>query len=109
MEKRQIGKSELNTAPLVFGGNVFGWTVDEPTSHQLLDGFTEAGFNCIDTADIYSNWKPGNTGGESETIIGNWLKKRNNRNEVLIATKVGGDMGLGKKCLSKAYILKAVE
>jgi aryl-alcohol dehydrogenase-like predicted oxidoreductase len=109
MQKRQIGKSDLFIAPLVFGGNVFGWTTDEPTSFRLLDAFTDAGFNAIDTADIYANWFPGNSGGESETIIGNWLKKRQNRNQVIIATKVGGDMGSGKKSLAKAYILKAVD
>ncbi|XZF14139.1 aldo/keto reductase [Chitinophagaceae bacterium MMS25-I14] len=109
MEKRQLGNTDLFVAPLTFGGNVFGWTVDEQRSFELLDGFTAAGFNLIDTADVYSRWKPGNTGGESETIIGNWVKKRNNRKEVIIATKVGSDMGQGRKDLSKKYILSAVE
>src|SRR5690606_27538640 len=96
-------------APLAFGGNVFGWTIDEKTSFEILDAFTGFGFNFIDTADVYSRWKPGNAGGESETIIGNWLKKNGNRENVIIATKVGSDMGLGKKSLAKNYILKAVE
>ncbi|HEX7968789.1 MAG TPA: aldo/keto reductase [Stellaceae bacterium] len=109
MEKRQLGKSGLEIAPLVFGGNVFGWTIDEPTSFAVLDAFVAAGFNAIDTADVYSKWAPGNKGGESETIIGNWLKRRGDRGQVIIATKVGMDMGAGRKGLSKAYILKAVE
>jgi aryl-alcohol dehydrogenase-like predicted oxidoreductase len=109
MEKRQLGQSDLYVAPLTLGGNVFGWTIDEKQSFEILDGFVRAGFNFIDTADIYSRWAPGHTGGESETIIGNWLQKTGNRNKVVIATKVGGDMGQGKKDLSKAYILKAVE
>ena len=99
----------MHVAPLTFGCNVFGFTIDEKTSFQLLDGFTEAGFNLLDTADVYSRWKPGNHGGESETIIGNWMKERNNRSNILIATKVGWDMGDGKKGLSKKYILQAVE
>ena len=109
MKKRKLGNSGLEVAPLAFGGNVFGWTVDEPTSFQLLDGFVEAGFDLIDTADIYSIWMPGNKGGESETIIGKWLKERNNRHQVLIATKVGFDMAPDKKGLSRKYILSAVE
>jgi aryl-alcohol dehydrogenase-like predicted oxidoreductase len=109
MEKRRLGKSEIEVAPLAFGGNVFGWTADEKTSFELLDAFVANGFNLIDTADVYSRWKPGNVGGESETIIGKWLKTRGNRKNVIIATKVGGDMGQGKKTLEKKYILKAVE
>jgi len=109
MEKRQLGKSELQVAPLAFGGNVFGWTADEPTSFRLLDAFVAAGFNFIDTADLYSRWKPGNQGGESETIIGKWLRQRGNRDRVIIATKVGMDMGDGKKGLSAAYIQRAAE
>ncbi len=109
MEYRQLGNTDLKVAPLTFGGNVFGWTVDEETSFELLDGFTAAGFNLIDTADVYSKWKPGNSGGESETIIGNWIKERGNRSDVIIATKVGADMGLGDKRLSKKYILQEVE
>ena len=109
MQKRQLGRSELQVAPLAFGGNVFGWTIDEPTSFTLLDAFTGAGFNLVDTADVYSRWKPGNRGGESETIIGNWVRSRGNRDKVIIATKVGSDMGQGKKDLTKKYILTAVE
>ncbi len=109
MEKRQLGRSGLQIAPLVFGGNVFGWTVDEKTSFAVLDAFVAAGFNAIDTADVYSKWAPGTKGGESETIIGNWLKRRGSRDKVVIATKVGMDMGAGRKGLSKAYIQKAVE
>jgi aryl-alcohol dehydrogenase-like predicted oxidoreductase len=96
-------------SPLCFGGNVFGWTVDEPTSFGLLDAFVASGMNFIDTADVYSRWKPGNCGGESEVIIGRWLKIRGGRDNVVIATKVGGDMGQGRKCLAKSYINKAVE
>jgi aryl-alcohol dehydrogenase-like predicted oxidoreductase len=109
MEKRQLGKSGLQVAPLAFGGNVFGWTADEPTSFRLLDAFVAAGFNFIDTADLYSRWKPGNQGGESETIIGKWLRQRGNRDRVIIATKVGMDMGDGKKGLSASYIQRAAE
>ena len=109
MEKRQLGNSDIKVAPLTFGGNVFGWTIDEKTSFEILDAFVAAGLNLIDTADTYSTWVPGNKGGESETVIGNWLKKRGNRDQVIIATKVGGDMGQGKKDLSKKHIRKAVE
>ena len=108
MQKRTIGKSDLHVAPLAFGGNVFGWTIDEATSFQLLDAFTNRGFNLIDTADSYSNWAAGHVGGESETVIGNWMQARGNRSKVVIATKVGGDMGEGKN-LRKDYILRAVE
>lgn len=109
MEKRELGNSGLKVAPLAFGGNVFGWTVHEPMASRLLDAFVEAGFNLIDTADMYSTWVPGNTGGESETIIGNWLRRSGKREKVLIATKVGMEMGPNKKGLSKRYILSAVE
>lgn len=109
MEKRQLGNTGLHVYPIAFGGNVFGWTIDEKKSLEILDAFTGAGFNFIDTADVYSRWKPGNEGGESETIIGNWLKKNKNRDQVVIATKVGSDMGNGKKGLSKKYILQAAE
>ncbi len=109
MDKRQLGTSDLRVSPLCFGGNVFGWTIDEATSFTLLDALRAAGLNFIDTADVYSRWKPGNQGGESEAIIGSWLKSRGGREKVVIATKVGGDMGLGRKCLSKAYIKDAVE
>lgn len=108
MEKRKLGKSGLEAAPFAFGGNVFGWSADETTSFALLDTFTSNGFNLIDTADVYSRWVPGNKGGESETIIGKWIKQRGNRSQVLVATKVGADMGQGVNT-SKAYIIKAVE
>jgi len=109
VQKRKLGKSPLEIAPLVFGGNVFGWTVDETASFRILDAFLDAGFNCIDTADVYSRWKPGNTGGESEVIIGKWFKARGNRSKVVLATKCGLEMAPDRKGLSKAYILSAVE
>jgi aryl-alcohol dehydrogenase-like predicted oxidoreductase len=109
MKTRKLGSSNIVIAPLAFGGNVFGWTVNEKESYLLLDKFVEKGFNLIDTADVYSRWVPGNQGGESETIIGNWLKKTGKRDKVIIATKVGMDMGEGKKGLSKAHITQAVE
>ncbi|PVD50601.1 alcohol dehydrogenase [Terrimonas sp.] len=109
MTKRRLGKSDIEIASLIFGGNVFGWTVDEKQSFALLDDFTAAGFNCIDTADSYSRWVPGNSGGESERIIGKWMKARNNRDKVIIATKAGSDMEQGHKDVSRAYILKAAE
>ena len=96
-------------APLAFGGNVFGWTTDQARSFELLDAFAGAGFNLIDTADVYSRWAEGNSGGESETIIGNWIKKRNNRNQLIIATKVGAEMAPGKKGLGKGYIIGAAD
>lgn len=110
MDKRKLGNTDLLVSPVTFGGNVFGWTLDEKKSFEVLDGFIEAGFNFIDTADVYSRWVPENKGGESETIIGNWMKARNNRNQIILATKVGSNMELnGKKCLSKKYILEAVD
>jgi len=109
MEKRRLGRTDLAIAPLVLGGNVFGWTADEKTSFELLDRFFDAGFNAIDTADSYSTWVPGNKGGESETIIGNWMKSRKNRDKVIVITKVGSDMGQGKKDLSAAWIEKESE
>ena len=109
MEKRQLGNSGLEVAPLAFGGNVFGWTADEPTSFALLDAFVDAGFNLIDTADVYSTWVQGHSGGESETIIGKWLKRSGKRAAVVIATKVGKEMGPNSNGLSKTYILQAVE
>ena len=109
MHMRKLGNSGLEVSPLAFGGNIFGWTVDEPTSFTLLDAFVSAGFNFIDTANVYSKWAPGNKGGESENVLGNWLKSRGNRQKVVIATKVGMEMGPGLKGLSKAYILRAAE
>ncbi|HVS70860.1 MAG TPA: aldo/keto reductase [Phycisphaerae bacterium] len=111
---RTLGNSDLTVRPFCLGGNVFGWTIDEPTSFQILDAFLNAGFNFIDTADVYSKWKPGNTGGESETILGKWFKARNNRAQVILATKVGMEMPAsnplgGGKGLAKTYILKAAE
>lgn len=109
MTRRKLGNSGLEAAPLALGGNVFGWTIDEQTSFRVLDAFVDAGFNLIDTADVYSRWAPGNQGGESETIIGNWLKQSGKRARVLIATKLGIEMGPGKKGLSKAYMKQAAE
>nr|WP_199044377.1 aldo/keto reductase [Dyella sp. ASV24] len=88
MPLRPLGRSSLSVAPLAFGGNVFGWSADEQRSFELLDAFVDAGFNLIDTADVYSAWVPGNRGGESETIIGKWLKRSGKRDKVVIATKV---------------------
>jgi aryl-alcohol dehydrogenase-like predicted oxidoreductase len=104
-----LGRTDLEIAPLVLGGNVFGWTADEKTSFDLLDRFVDGGLNTIDTADAYSRWVPGNKGGESETIIGKWMKARGNRDRVIVITKVGSDMGQGKKDLSAAHIERAVE
>ena len=109
MKKRILGNSGLEVAPLAFGGNVFGWTADEQTSFRLLDTFVAAGFDLIDTADSYSRFAPGNRGGESETIIGKWLQQNGKRDKVIIATKVGSEMGSNKKGLSKAYIVRAAE
>ncbi|SOC40875.1 aryl-alcohol dehydrogenase-like predicted oxidoreductase [Rhizobium subbaraonis] len=110
MQKRSLGRTGLDIAPLVFGGNVFGWTADEKTSFALLDAFVGAGFNAIDTADVYSRWVPGNSGGESETIIGKWLKQSGvARDSVVLITKVGSDMGQGHRDLSKTWIAEAVE
>src|SRR5262249_30778745 len=109
MKKRELGKSGLEVAPLAFGANVFGWTVKEPTAFQLLDWFVSHAFNLVDTADIYSRWAPGNQGGESETIIGNWLKRSGKRQQVIIATKVGMEMAPDKKGLSKTYMMRAAE
>jgi aryl-alcohol dehydrogenase-like predicted oxidoreductase len=109
MEKREIGTSGIHVKPFCFGGNVFGWTIDEQQSFKILDGFTDAGFDFIDTADVYARWAPGNKGGESETIIGNWLKKSGKRDKVIIATKVGKPMAPDKQGLSRKYITQAVE
>jgi aryl-alcohol dehydrogenase-like predicted oxidoreductase len=109
VQKRRLGRTDLEIAPLVFGGNVFGWTADEKTSFDLLDRFVGAGFNAIDTADVYSSWVPGNKGGESETIIGKWMRSRKNRDKVIVVSKVGSDMGQGKIDLSAPYIEKAID
>jgi aryl-alcohol dehydrogenase-like predicted oxidoreductase len=108
MQKKQLGNTDLNVAPLCFGGNVFGWTINEKTSFEILDAFTGEGFNFIDTADIYAKWATG-IGGESETIIGNWTKQRNNRDKVIIATKAGMIDAVGGINISKKHILKVVE
>lgn len=109
MKPRSLGRSSLRVSPLCLGGNVFGWTADETTSFKLLDAYVEAGGNFVDTADTYSKWAPGNRGGESETIIGKWLKRRGLRNRLVLATKVGMEMpGLGKG-LSRQWVLRSVE
>ena len=109
MEKRKLGKSGIEVAPLAFGGNVFGWTVDEPTGFKLLDAFVDAGFNLIDTADVYPKWAPGCQGGESEALIGKWLERSGRRKDVTIATKVGSEMAPDRKGLAKDYILRSAE
>src|ERR1041384_8122270 len=109
MDKRYLGNSGIKIAPLMFGGNVFGWTADEKTSFALLDAWVDAGFNFIDTADVYSRWAPGHAGGESEAVIGRWFKQSGKRDKVVIATKVGKDMGDGKVGLKPAYIRQAAE
>jgi aryl-alcohol dehydrogenase-like predicted oxidoreductase len=109
MEKRELGQSGIKVVPFCFGGNVFGWTIDEPTSFKILDAFVDSGLDFIDTADVYSHWAHNGVGGQSETIIGNWLKNRGKRDDMIIATKVGKPMGEGKKGLSAKYINQAVE
>jgi len=108
MDKRRLGRTDIAIAPLMLGGNVIGWNVDEATSFALFDAFLDGGFNAIDTADTYSRWVPGHKGGESETVIGKWLKTSGKRAQVVIATKVGNDMGEGKN-LRKDYVLRAAE
>ena len=109
MNKKPLGKSGIDLPPIVFGGNVFGWTADQAQSFKLLDALVEAGLNAIDTADFYSRWLPGHVGGESETIIGAWAKKNGNRSKLIIATKLGMEMGPGKSGLSRTRIAAAVE
>ena len=109
MHSRRLGRTDLDIAPLVLGGNVFGWTADKSASFAVLDRFLAAGLNAIDTADVYSSWAPGNSGGESETIIGEWMKARGNRSRVIVVTKVGSPMGKGKEGLKPGYIAEAVE
>jgi aryl-alcohol dehydrogenase-like predicted oxidoreductase len=108
MKFRQLGRSGVSIAPLMLGTNVFGWNVDERTAFSILDAFVDAGFNGIDSADTYSRWVPGHTGGESESIIGRWLKQSGKRDKIVVATKVGEDMGEGRS-LRKDYILRACE
>jgi aryl-alcohol dehydrogenase-like predicted oxidoreductase len=109
MELRELGRSGLKVSPVCLGGNVFGWTADEKASFAVLDAFTGAGGNFIDTADVYSTWIEGHKGGESETVLGRWMKARGNRDKVILATKVGSDMGQGRKGLKAGYIARAVE
>ncbi|VVA50474.1 General stress protein 69 [Serratia ficaria] len=109
MSNRELGRSGIKVPALTFGGNVFGWTADRQTSFSLLDALVENGLNFIDTADVYSSWGPGNQGGESETVIGEWLQHSGKRDRVIIATKVGKPMGEGRQGLSPRYIRQAVE
>ena len=109
MNFRALGRSGLRVSPICFGGNVFGWTADEATSFSLLDAWVDAGMNFVDTADVYSRWVPGHTGGESETIIGKWLARSGKRDKIVLATKVGKPMGDDKVGLAPAYIRSAVE
>src|SRR5438552_14770115 len=109
MNRRKLGNSGFEVAPLALGGNVFGWTADEAMSFRLLDAFVDAGFNLVDTADSYSRWVAGHQGGESETIIGRWIARRGRHDDVIIATKVGSDMGQGHKLLRKEYLIEACE
>src|SRR6476661_6694029 len=109
MKKREIGKSGIEVAPLMLGGNVFGWTADEATSFKILDAFVAAGLDFIDTADSYSTWAPGHKGGESETVIGNWLKRGGKRDRVVLATKVGVEIPGQGKGLSRTWIVREVE
>ncbi|HEV2219988.1 MAG TPA: aldo/keto reductase [Casimicrobiaceae bacterium] len=109
MQRRKLGRSGFQVAPLAFGGNVFGWTADEATSFRLLDTFVDAGCNLIDTADSYSHWVPGHKGGESETVIGRWIARRGRHDDVIIATKVGSGQDIGRRCLRRDYIVQAAE
>jgi len=109
MDKRPLGNTGIDVAPLALGGNVFGWTADEKTSFDVLDAFVAGGFNLIDTANSYSRWVDGHHGGESETVIGRWVAKRGRHDDVVIATKVGSDMGLGRKCLRREHIVEQAE
>jgi len=109
MDLRPLGPTGLSIAPLVLGGNVFGWTADKAASFAVLDAFLDAGFNAIDTADVYSRWIPGHVGGESETVIGEWLAARGNRDRVVLITKVGQDMGAGGKGLTAKHIAEGAE
>jgi aryl-alcohol dehydrogenase-like predicted oxidoreductase len=109
MQTRKLGQSNIQVAPLMLGGNVFGWTIDAATSFTILDAFVDHGFNFIDTADVYSRWKPGNHGGESETILGQWFARSGKRDKVILATKIGQDMGDGQKGLTRKHILEGAE
>ncbi len=111
MEMRALGRAGLQVAPICLGGNVFGWTCDEPTSQAVLDAYVAGGGNFIDSADVYARWAPGNVGGESEAILGRWMRARGNREQLVIATKVGSAMGDGpnQRGLSRQHIVAAVE
>jgi aryl-alcohol dehydrogenase-like predicted oxidoreductase len=109
MTKRKLGNSGIEVRPLMLGGNVFGWTIDEAQSFRVLDAFAAAGFDFIDTADVYSKWIPGHVGGESETILGKWMKQRGNRARIILATKCGFEIAPGKKGLSGKHIMESVE
>jgi aryl-alcohol dehydrogenase-like predicted oxidoreductase len=109
MQTRTLANTNLQIAPLMLGGNVFGWTIDAQTSFAILDAFVDRGFNFIDTADVYSAWKPGNHGGESETILGQWFARSGKRDKIVLATKVGMDLGQGRKGLARKHIVEAVE
>jgi aryl-alcohol dehydrogenase-like predicted oxidoreductase len=109
MDKRPLGNTGFRVAPLALGGNVFGWTADEKASFAVLDAFVAGGFDLIDTANSYSRWVTGHHGGESESVIGRWIAKRGRHDDVVIATKVGSDMGLGRKCLKREHIVEQAE
>lgn len=109
MKRKKLGSTDLKISPIVFGGNVFGWTLDEKESFSMLDSIYEKGFRTIDTADSYSHWAPGNSGGESETIIGKWMQERANRNDIILMTKVGSNPGKEGRDVSKDYIVRAAE
>lgn len=109
MKKFKLGNTGLSTSPIVFGCNVFGWTIDEKQSFSILDEFIDLGFETLDTADVYSRWAKGNEGGESERIMGSWMNSKGNRHNINLITKVGSDMGQGSRDLTEAYIIKAVE
>ena len=109
MNKRRLGHTDIRISPLVLGGNVFGWTADKRASFEILDRYAEAGFETLDTADVYSKWAPGNRGGESEAIIGEWMESRGNRERTIVITKVGGEMSPAEKGLSAVHIERAVE
>ena len=109
MKNKQLGKTDLKIPPITFGGNVFGWTADKKTSFYLLDALLDRGFNFIDSANVYSYWAAGNSGGESETILGEWMQARKNRDKIILATKVGSPMGAGAPNLSASYINEQIE
>ena len=109
MQTKALGVTDIQVVPFMLGGNVFGWTIDQPTSFRILDAYVDRGFNFIDTADVYSKWVPGHHGGESESILGQWFKQSGKRDNVVLATKIGMDMGDGKQGLGKKYILEEVE